>query len=164
MSEFFCDKCLFSVKLNGETHITIYPNDDVFHVDNSYRSNRKNFFLGFDGNIICPNQMNHILKKTKKLEGSTVFYNKTVILVIFKNDALLQKDLKKGNYLNLSSENDCCFLKIIHSNENACLGILQNCPDKELSDCLKLLPPEMKKWDRMNICEDSVKIFSKENK
>ena len=164
MSEIFCKKCLFSMKLKGETHISTYSDEEVFHIDNSHKSNRKNFFLDFDGNIICPNQMNQILKMSKKLNGNSVFFNKVIMLVIFKNNAVEQQNLQKGHYLNLSSDSDCCFLKVIFTKNDTCLAVLQNKADKDLAECLKLLPAGMMNWERMNICEDNIKVFTKESK
>lgn len=162
MSEKFCKTCLFNIKLKGEIHISIYPDAKVFMIDIDSKDIRKSFFLDLNGNIICPAQINTIMKNTDTLHSNSYFFSGELLLVIFKSKVTGQENLERNNYLNLSHQNEHCYLKVIYTYDDICVGIIQNKPDGELSQCLKLLPDDILDWQRLNICSDSIQVFQKE--
>jgi len=155
-------KCLLQFKLNGETHITVYPEIKIVFIDNYSDSNyRKSFFCDFKGNILCPSQMNRLLKKRNNIDSVSSFYNNAISLIFFTCDAIKLQNIEENTYFNLSDKCKSCYLKVIYSNSNFCLGTIRSIPDQQLSECLKLLPNDLTQWNQLVLTSDSIKIVTK---
>ncbi|MCF7918536.1 MAG: hypothetical protein K9N06_01325 [Candidatus Cloacimonetes bacterium] len=161
MSHEINKKCLIRLKLNGESHISIYPKQKIVFIDNlPTRSERRSFFCDFKGNIICPFQMNNVLKNSDSLPSYSTFFGTTIALLFFTCDIMNLDTIEPGTYFNLKESGKPCYLKVIFSQGSFCLGAIGKKPDRELSECLKLLPADLSNWNRMILKDDSFRVVS----
>jgi hypothetical protein len=159
MSFYYEKKCLQQFKQNGETHVTVYPAIKIVFIDNYSDSKfRKAFFCDFNGNILCPSQMNRLFKKRNNIDSVSNFYNNDISLIFFTCDAIKLHNIEENTYFNLSNKCKSCYLKVIYANGNFCLGTVRSIPDQELSECLKLLPNNLAKWNQLVLTDESIKI------
>ncbi len=152
--------CQGILSLNGEVYLAIYPVSKVIFIDFSHKGKiHKSFFCDFMGNIICPQQINHILKKNPTQEKLSCFFNNN-IKFIFMNSTYIDHDLMAGNiYINLNSSSENCIMKILYSSGIFSLGVIEKELDQEISECLKLIPKDLKNWRKMIIKGETFSLY-----
>ena len=150
------------IDLKGEVFVAVYPHLKVIHIDvKKDKNTAKSFFCDYCGHIICPHQINSILKKGNSDDKLCYFLSDRISL-IFVNTPLAQKNENPdGIYLNLNDNKHKCILKLLYSSDNFSLGVIEHTPDHNISECLKLIPEEMQNWSKLVINEDSFNIISK---
>ena len=147
---------------DGKIFVSIYLNRKIVFID--YQQNtrfHKSFFCDFRGNIICPSQVNNLLKNDicpKKV--NYLFLGK--ISLIFNNFSLFpDKDsgLYGKLYVNLSNNTTSCIMRILYSSSCFSLGVIEKIPDNDISECLKMIPEDLKDWQKLIINDESIKIY-----
>lgn len=152
-------KCRVYYELSGETYIGIYAEADFVFIDScTSDSNRRSFFCDLRGNIICPSQINKLMKHKEPRKTYSSFYPLGLLLVFFNCKNLDQEQLERGVYLNLCEEESKCYLKVLYARGDHCLGSISGEADKELNDCLKLLPDDVKRWRKLVIRKNSISL------
>ena len=154
-------KCQSRLNLKGEVYLAVYPDLKVIHIDITKNKNTsKSFFCDYCGHIVCPHQINSILKKSNS-DNKLSYYLSNKISLIFIQCPLATKNEKPdGIYLNLSDKKSKCILKLLYSSDNFSLGVIEQKPDHNVSECLKLIPEDMQNWSKMVIEEESFRVFS----
>lgn len=154
-------KCYSRFDLDGDVYLAVYPHIKAVHIDYSNSSNAsKSFFCDFTGNIICPRQTNTILKKSLPDDKEIFFFNHKVSLLFMKNPLRNSNDGAEDVYFKLKNSSQGGIIKILFSANSFSLGIIEQPPDKQITECLKLIPRNMKNWSKLIIKEKSIRIYS----
>ena len=154
-------KCYSRFDLEGDVYLAVYPHIRAVHIDYfSKKKVEKSFFCDYMGNIICPHQINTILKKSVPEDKQIFFLNHKVSLIFMKNPLSSSYDQAEEIYLNLRGTSQRCILKILFSTDNYSLGVIEQHPDTQVVECLKLLPQDMENWSTMIIKEESFRVNS----
>jgi hypothetical protein len=153
-------KCYSRFDLDGDVYLAVYPHIRAVHID--YSSNKKvvkSFFCDYMGNIICPHQINTMLKKSVPEDKQIFFLNHKVSLIFMKNT--LSSSIDKAEiYINLKETAQRCIMRILYSTDNFSLGVIEQQPDIQVVECLKLIPHDMENWSTLIIKEESFQVYS----
>lgn len=154
-------KCHSRFDLKGEVYLTIYPDLKVIHIDVTKNKNTsKSFFCDYCGHIICPHQINAILKRSNTDLKISYYLSHKMSLIFLKSPLASKNEKADAIYLNLSDKRRKCIMKLLYSSDNFSLGVIEYKPDQKVSECLKLIPEDMQNWSKLVIDEESFKIFS----
>jgi hypothetical protein len=145
----------------GDVHVTVYPAMKIIFFDYSREDEfHKSFFVDLRGHIICPQQVNRILKNGNTNDKLSFFENFEMTFVITGGTSEEKPEQPANIYVKLGDNENGCIMKILFSSNEFCLGVIEKRPDKEMSDCLKLIPADMRNWKKMVISQDSVQVFT----
>jgi hypothetical protein len=154
-------KCYSRFDLDGDVDLAVYPHIRAVHIDYSSDSNvEKSFFCDYMGNIICPQQINAMLKKSVPEDKQIFFLNRKVSLIFMKNPLSSLNDQAEEIYINLKGTSHHCIMKILFVSDNFSLGVIEQHPDVQVTECLKLIPQDMENWSTLIIKEKSFRVYS----
>jgi len=154
------DNFLSSFTFDGELYLAIHPLLKLIYFDYTGQPEvTKSFFCDFSGNIICPGQVNNLLKRvSSRKKYSYFFYNK--LQVILLNNFFRIDDNSSSNlYLRLNIARADCIMKIIYSCKNFSLGVIENQLNRDVSECLNLIPQNLRDWKKMLVDGDSIQLI-----
>lgn len=146
--------------LPGNTHVVIYPKLRVVFFDNSQGDEQqKGFFCDNQGHIICPSQVNNILRNGMTPKKVSKFFKQDVTIVFMSGIKEENNIGEDAVYLHIDNKETNCVMKLLYTSIEFCIGVITRENSQSLNECLQLIPKDMQDWQKLVIKDKSIKVY-----